>query len=454
MRFQLPHPFVLLLGAVGVAAALTWVIPAGEYQRRTDADTGRTVVIAGTYERLDAAPVGPMAAVLAVPRGIIAGADVILTILFVGGAFALLDATGALARLVGALVGATRRPRTIVVAVSLAFATLGALENMQEEIVALAPVLILLSRGLGFGHITAVAMSIGAAVVGAAFGPTNPFQTGIALRFAELPPVTMPALRFGLLAAAVATWIAWTLAMAARDDVRPTGIGGGNPSGIGGGNPLGLPASEPATRRDAVLLALVLLPFVPYVYGVLQFDWGFNELSALFLVSGFAVGLVSGRDLTATTTGLLKGMEAMLAAGLFVGVARAISVVMTDGRIIDTILYSLAVPLAQFPGTVATLLMVPAHAVLHLAVPSVSGQAVLTMPIMAPLSDLLGVSRDAAVIAYQTGAGLSDMLVPTNGAVLAVLLSAGVPYGRWLRFALPGALLVGLIGAIGIFLSA
>lgn len=439
MRLQLPHPFVLLLGAVGIAAALTWIIPAGEYQRRTDADTGRTVVIAGTYAPVNAAPVGPMAAVLAVPRGIIAGADVILTILFVGGAFALLDATGALARLVGALVGATRRPRTIVVAVSLGFATLGALENMQEEIVALAPVLILLSRGLGFGNVTAVAMSIGAAAVGAAFGPTNPFQTGIALRFAELPPVTIPAIRFGLMAAAVATWIAWTLAMASRDDVK------GEVRAI---------STEPATRRDALLLALVLLPFVPYVYGVLQLDWGFNELSALFLVAGFAVGLVSGRDLTATTTGFLKGMEAMLAAGLFVGVARAISVVMTDGRIIDTILYSLAVPLAQFPGTIATLLMVPMHAVLHLAVPSVSGQAVLTMPIMAPLSDLLGVSRDAAVIAYQTGAGLSDMLVPTNGAVLAVLLSAGVPYGRWLRFAAPGVVLVGVIGAIGIILSA
>lgn len=439
MRLQLPHPFVLLLGAVGIAAALTWLIPAGEYQRRTDADTGRTVVIAGTYAPVDAAPVGPMAAVLAVPRGIIAGADVILTILFVGGAFALLDATGALARLVGALVGATRRPRTIVVAVSLGFATLGALENMQEEIVALTPVLILLSRGLGFGNVTAVAMSIGAAAVGAAFGPTNPFQTGIALRFAELPPVTIPAIRFGLMAAAVATWIAWTLAMASRDDVK------GEVRAI---------STEPATRRDAVLLALVLLPFVPYVYGVLQLDWGFNELSALFLVAGFAVGLVSGRDLTATTTGFLKGMEAMLAAGLFVGVARAISVVMTDGRIIDTILYSLAVPLAQFPGTLATLLMVPMHAVLHLAVPSVSGQAVLTMPIMAPLSDLLGVSRDAAVIAYQTGAGLSDMLVPTNGAVLAVLLGAGVPYGRWLRFAVPGVLLVGVIGAIGIILAA
>jgi uncharacterized ion transporter superfamily protein YfcC len=438
MRLRLPHPFVLLLGAVGVAAALTWIIPAGEYQRRTDAATGRTVVVAGTYARVEAEPVGPLAAVLAVPRGIVAGADVILTILLVGGAFALLESTGALARLVGALVGQTRRPRTLVIAVSLAFATLGALENMQEEIVALVPILIVLSRGLGFGSVTALAMSAGAAAVGAAFGPTNPFQTGLALRFAELPALTLPGLRFGLMAAAVTVWIAWTLAMTSRDDVRLAGSA----------RPVG-----PATPRDALLLGLVLAPFIPYVIGVLRLEWGFNELSALFLAAGFAVGLVSGLDLTATATGFLKGMETMLAASLFVGVARAISLVLTDGHVIDTIVYSLAVPLARFPGRAAALMMIPMHTLLHVPVPSVSGQAVLTMPIMAPLSDLLGVSRDAAVIAYQTGGGLADLVVPTNGALLAVLLSAGVPYGRWLRFAVPGALLVGIIGAIGVVLA-
>ncbi|HQR31670.1 MAG TPA: YfcC family protein, partial [Blastocatellia bacterium] len=220
MNLRLPHPFVLLLGAVAVAALLTWIIPAGEYQRRKDEATGREVVIAGTYARVAAAPVGLKAALLAVPRGIIAGADVILTILFVGGAFAFLEATGALARLVGMLVGRTRRPRTIVIAVSLAFATLGALENMQEEIIALVAVLVLLSRGLGFGNVTALAMSAGAAAVGAAFGPTNPFQTGIALRFAEMPPMTIPVIRFSLLIGAVTVWIVWTLAMASRDDVH------------------------------------------------------------------------------------------------------------------------------------------------------------------------------------------------------------------------------------------
>jgi hypothetical protein len=254
LSFRLPHPFVLLLAVVGLAAVLTWLIPAGAYQRRNDAATGREVVVAGTYARVEAAPVGLKAALLAVPRGIIAGADVILTILLVGGAFALLEATGALARLVASLVGRTKRPRTVVVAVSLAFATLGALENMHEEIIALVPVLVVLSRGLGFGSITALAMSVGAAVVGAAFGPTNPFQTGIALRFAELPPLTIPTIRFGLLIGAVAVWIAWTLLMAPRDDVRPA---------------VAPPTDVRATGRDGLLLALVVVPFIPYVIGAL-----------------------------------------------------------------------------------------------------------------------------------------------------------------------------------------
>lgn len=439
MRLRLPHPLVLLLGGVAVAALLTWVLPAGAYQRHTDPGTGREVVVAGTYARVAATPVGPMAAVLAVPQGIVAGADVIAVVLFVGGAFALLDSTGALARLVGALVGRTRRPRLVVILICLVFATFGALENMQEEIIALIPVLLVLSRGLGFGAVTALGMSVGAAAVGSAFGPTNPFQTGIALRIAGLPAMSQPALRFAFFGAAVAVWIAWTLAMTGRDDVRPE---------------VTAPAHTPTTRRDLLLLSLVVLPFVPYVCGVVRYDWGFNELTAIFLVVGFTIGLVSGLDLSATAVAYLKGMEGLLAAALFIGVARAISVVLTDGHVIDTIVYGLASPLSHFSGRAAALFMIPAHALIHIPVVSMSGQAVLTMPIMAPVADLLGVRRDAAVLAYQTGAGLMDIITPTSGAVLAILMGARVGYGRWLRFAIPGVLLVAVVGIVGVVLAA
>ena len=136
-----------------------------------------------------------------------------------------------------------------------------------------------------------------------------------------------------------------------------------------------------------------------------------------------------------------------------IGVARAISVVLTEGLVMDTIVHGLANPLVHSPGVLAGLLMVPIHALLHVPVVSVSGQAVLTMPIMAPLADLLGLSRDAAVLAYQTGAGLMDMITPTNGALLAMLFRAQLPFGRWLRFAIPGALLVAVVGLVGIVMA-
>lgn len=438
MKFRLPHPLVLLLGCVAIAVALTWVIPAGKFEMREDAATGRQVVIPGTYARVDATPVGVMGALTAVPRGFVAGADIILLVLFVGGTFGLLESTGALTRLVGALVGRTRRPSIVVILISLSFATLGALENMHEEIIALVPVLLVLSRGLGFGAITALAISLGAAVVGSAFGPTNPFQTAIALKAAQLPQLSQAGLRFSLLVAAVAVWIAWTLAMTSRDDVRPEVM----------------PATQaPARSRDLLLLGIALAPFVPYVYGVLELGWEFNQLSGLFLVAGFAIGLTSGYSLSSTATAFLKAMEGMLAASIYIGVARAISIALADGQILHTILNSLASALAGVPGQLSVLLMIPVHVVLHVPVPSVSGQAVLTMPVFAPLCDLLGVSRDAAVFAYQTGAGLTDMITPSNGALLAMLAGAQVGYGRWLRFALPGGLLVALVGIAGIFLA-
>jgi hypothetical protein len=124
------------------------------------------------------------------------------------------------------------------------------------------------------------------------------------------------------------------------------------------------------------------------------------------------------------------------------------ALVLDDGRVVDTILHALVTPLSHVPALVAVLLMVPFHALLHVPVPSVSGHAVLTMPLFAPIADLLGFSREAAVISYQTGAGLTEMITPTNGALMAVLLAAGVPLQRWLRFAAAGIAVLVLVGVV------
>jgi len=162
-------------------------------------------------------------------------------------------------------------------------------------------------------------------------------------------------------------------------------------------------------------------------------------------------GLWGGLGLQGTTTAYLEGMQSMLPAAMLVGVARSISLVLSDGHVIDTILQSLASPLSHSSPVAATLLMIPVQSLIHVFVPSVSGQAVLTMPVFVPLGDLLHLPRLATVLAYQMGAGLTELLTPTNGALMAVLLAAGVPFQRWLRFAVVGvgiALVVGIAGIV------
>ena len=439
-RLRLPHPYLLLVVCVAIAAAFTWILPAGEYDRRDDPATGRRVVVAGTYHAVEARPVGAFGVAVAVPRGFIAGADVIISILLIGGAWVVVDRMGTLSRAVGALVRRLRRRGLLAIPLmTLLFASMGAIENMQEEIIPMIPVLLLLGRRLGVDAVTVVAMSAGAAIVGSAFGPTNPFQAGIAMKLAELPPLAGGGLRLAMFAVGVALWSLWTLRHARRNRVAVVVDAEVD--------------QAPFTGRDGVIMTLVLLPFAAYVYGALALGWGFNELSGAFFVGAIAAGLVGGLRLDGTIKSYIEGMQLLLPAAMLVGVARSISLVLADGRVIDTILNALATPLSGVSSATAAILMVPLHTIIHVPVSSVSGQAALTMPVLVPLSDLIGLSRQITVLAYQTGAGLCDMITPTNGALLAVLLAADVPLPRWLRFAAGGWVIMTAVGIAGILVA-
>ena len=436
MTLRLPHPLVLLLGGVAAAAVLTWILPAGEFYRRDDAATGRRVVVAGTYHRVQAAPVGPVASLVAVPRGFVEAADVVAVILFVGGAWVVVDRLGTLGRLVGGIASRFRHRTLLAIpVVSVFFATMGALENMQEEIIPIVPVLLLLGRRLGIDAVAVVGMSAGAAMIGSAFGPTNPFQAGIAMKLAELPPLSGGGVRLATFVAATALWIAWTMRYAARARVEDAASERGE--------------EQRASARDISIFLLMLLPMGAYVYGALALGWGFNELSAGFLAGGIAAGLVGGLGVRGTIDAYLEGMQGLVPAALMVGVARSISLVLADGHVIDTILVDLSGPLAHTSAMTAAYLMIPFHVLIHIVVSSVSGHAVLTMPVLVPLSDLVGVSRQVTVMAYQIGAGLTELLTPTNGSLMAILLAAGVSYHRWMRFALVGTLITALVGVVG-----
>ena len=419
-----PHPLALMVGCVLVAALLTWVLPAGKYERREDPATGRNVVVAGTYTRVSQQPVGPLEAFVAIPKGIVDAASVIALVFLIGGGFTVVERTGTFLRLVNGLVRRLRGRGILVIPVaSVAFALGGIMMQMQEELIAFVPVLLLLVRQLGFTPVTAVAMSLGSAAVGAAFSPVNPFQVIIAQKVAELPTGSGLGFRLAFLVPALGIWIAGTMYHARRTRTAAEAA----------------PREEavPLDWRDTTVLVAILTAFAVYFYGAQRLGWEFNELAALFFLIGVLAGLLGGMGIGRTTDAFVDGFRSMALAALLIGFARAIYVVLNEGQIVDTIVHGMFTPIAGLPPTFSALGMMVLQATLHVPVPSTSSQAVLTLPLLVPLSDLIGLSRQVTVLAYQYGAGMCDAITPTNGALMAMLAAAGVRYEDWIRFAAP-----------------
>jgi uncharacterized ion transporter superfamily protein YfcC len=430
---RMPHPFALLVGCVFLAAALSYVVPAGEYERHEDAATKRQTVVPGSYHRVPANPVTPFRSLIAIPRGMADAASVIFLVFLVGGAITVVEKTGAFKTGVLWLVHRFRgRPHWIVPVCCVAFATGGVVEGMWEEVVALVPVLLLLARMAGFDALTAVAMSIGAAGIGGAFSPLNPFNVGIAQKIAELPLLSGLGFRLAILIPAVTIWTWGTMRHAARHRrVHVDEI-----------------AADPAINpRHALILVLLLATFAGYVVGVLRYDWGFDELGAIFFAMGILAGALGGLGISGISDAFIEGFRSMAYAATLIGVARAIFVVLGDGKIVDTMIQAMVSPLQQLPRTVFVLGMAVVQTVISIPVPSSSGRAVLTLPILVPASDLLGVSRQVTVLAYQYGAGVLGQMLPTDGALMAVLALAGVRFDRWVRFCLP---LCAILFALGL----
>ncbi len=424
-RFRFPHPLTLLVACILLAAALTWVLPAGQFERREDPATGRNVVVPGTYHRVEPQPVTPFQALVGIPRGMADAAAVVFYVFLVGAAFAVVERTGALEKLVNWLVARLSRRGLLVIPIaSVAFGLGGVFIQMQEELIAFVPVLLLLTARLGFNPLVAVAMSAGASAIGASFSFINPFQVGIAQKVSELPLLSGWQFRLGFLLPAMAIWIGATMLYARRTRRAPVQSSGA------------LPAAQAGWRQAAVLIT-VLAAFIAFMVGVLKYGWDFDQLAAVFFLMGAVAGLVGGLRVSGTVEGFVEGFRNIAFAALLIGFARGIYIVLDEGRVVDTIVNGLFSPVATLPTSIAALGMMVVHSIVHVPVPSTSGQAVLTLPLLVPLSDLIGLSRQVTVLAYQYGAGLCEVLTPTNGALMAILAAAGVRFEDWLRFAVP-----------------
>jgi uncharacterized ion transporter superfamily protein YfcC len=429
-----------MVSCVLLAAALSYVIPAGRFERRTDIVPGRSVVVPGTYQRVEQRPVGLFQAMVAIPKGMVDAASVIFYVFVVGGAFAVVERTGALRRMVDWLLALLRRREILIIpAACVLFGLGGILIQMQEELIAFVPVLLLLSRRLGYDPLTAVAISLGAAAVGAAFSPINPFQVQIAQQVSGLPLLSGAGYRIAVLVPAMGVWI-WATMRHATSHRTPV-------------EPVTVPPAAVGHARQTAVLILVVATFIVFIVGERRYEWDFDQLAGLFFIMAVLAGLIGGLRIQGTADALVEGFRSMAYASLLIGFARGIYIVMDQGAIVDSIVNGLFAPLQRLPLALSALGMMGVQTLIHFPVPSTSGQAVLTLPILVPLSDLLGLSRQVTVLAYQYGAGLCELLTPTNGALMAMLAACNVSYDWWFRFLLRVYLILAGLAALALIVA-
>jgi uncharacterized ion transporter superfamily protein YfcC len=448
--FRVPHTLVLLLAINVAALVLTYVLPAGSYQRVEVPDSpGRMAVVPGTYAVTpDIEPPSPLAVFTSIPRGLEAAAEIIFFIFIIGGAFAVLRATGAIDALLGtALRRLGHRPLLLVSGGLLLFAAGSSAIGMAEEYLPFVPILVTLALALRFDAVVGVAIVAIGSAVGYGVATINPFTVLIAQDIAGIAPGS--GLGFRLLLTAffipIGAHHVWRYARRVRENPAHSLVAGIAPP------PMERPHdAAPMTAIQRLVLALAMLALAVVVWGLVRRGWYLIEMSAMFVALTIAIAAAARIQPDTAAKLFGEGASELTMTALLVGFARAIQVVLESGGVIDTIVHGLSVPLASLGPSLAAVGMFMVQSMINLFIPSGSGQAYVTMPIMAPLADVVGVSRQVAVLAFQFGDGFTNILVPTNPVIISMLAIGGVPYERWLRFVVPFILEVWLFGSLAL----
>ncbi len=442
MKIRLPDTILLLLGFLAIFTLFTWIIPAGEYDRHIV--DGRELVVPGSYEVVKSAPVGPGGFLLAPIRGFIEAGQIIAFVFFVAGAFGVINRTKAIEAALQRVVGFSRnhpsRKKAVIPLVMVAFSLAGATFGMSEEVLMFVLITLPFSFALGYDSIVGVAIPFVGAGAGFAGAFLNPFTVGIAQGIAEIAPFSGWEYR-------IVVWVVFTAlailfvtrSLMYERDKKQKGEH--------------LENSElPFEGKHKFVLGIISAGLILLVVGVNVFDWYINEIGALFLVIAVLSAVVFGLTVNEALEGFFQTASEMLRVVMVIAIAKGILIVATEGKIIDTILHGMSSGVEDFPREVSVQLMFFMQSFLNFFLPSGSGQAALTMPIMTPLSDLLGISRQTAVLAFQFGDGLSNMIIPTSGVTMGVLTLANIPYEKWFKWMLPLMILFFLVAMVMLIL--
>lgn len=418
-KFTLPNTYVIIAILIVLAAVMTWFVPGGQYVK---ADDGTL-----SYETVSSIP-QTWQVFTAIYHGFVKQAGIIIFILVVGGAFWLLNATGAVeAGIKRFIVRIGKRDKLVLVALTVLFSLAGAVFGMSEETIPFVGIVVPLTISMGYDAFMGMLIVYVASNVGFSSAFLNPFTVGIAQGMADLPLFSGMGYRLFCWAFLTLLLVVFVLVYARALRLRSGTCPVGAPS------PVGEPV-EPLTRRQSWILIVLLLTVVALIVGVTCFEWYMAEITGLFLAMGIICAIIAGFDSDRTVKELMAGAKDILSAALVVGFASGIIVILQDGKIVDSILHSMQEGL-DGGGKVGSLsAMYGIQAVINFIIPSATAKAAITIPIMAPFADMTGVSRQAMVLAFQFGDGFTNMITPTSGVLVAALAMARIPYSKWVRW--------------------
>lgn len=453
--FKIPHVFIFLFWIIIICSLLTYVIPSGSFERITK-DYGsmtQTVVVPNSYKEIPknyslkaaligenieekSSPVSVIGILSAIPKGLGDSAILVFYVFIVGALFSLIQQTGAINAFLYSLIAKFKnRPKLLIFLIYMTIFSGSSFMGIGPETIALIPVFLFLSKRLGYDRLFGFALLSVPVYLGWSSGVTNPFTVQIAQTIAELPIGS--GIGFRLILFVVYAAIGFFFITRYGDKIKKKPSLSLMKNDHFNLDEFGSFEEENLERKHIYILLFFILSYAAILISVQTIGWGLIEMSACFIGILIIIAKIAGMSGDEAMSAFTEGLKVMIVPALVVGVARGISVVLQEGMIIDTILYSASEVLISMPKIVAAEGMLFFQSGLNFFIPSASGQALVSMPLMTPMSDILGISRQTAVLAYILGDGLSNLIIPTNGVLMAMLGLAKVPFEKWFKLVLP-----------------
>lgn len=447
-KINIPHTFTIIFGLIVIIAVLTWIIPSGEFDRVVK--DNRLVVVPNTYKTVEPNPQGIDDIFRAPIDGFVDAAEVVGFVLLVGGAFGIVNRTGAIEAGIAGVISKFKGKELLIIPISMMLFGLGGTTfGMAEETLPFYMIFIPLMISLGYDSLTAISIVFIGAAAGACASTINPFSVGIAQALAQLAPGTGITYRVIIFIAYMVISIGFVMWYAKKVKETPTksivyeidlenkGITTEEISKI-----------KTITKKEILVLLVFGGGMTIMVWGVLNNGWYIPQISMCFVAIGVLSGIVGRLSQQVISESFIEGAKDLGSAALAIALSRGIVIVAQNGFIIDTILNSAAGFLGSLPNIIFIYITFFLEAILAFLIPSSSGLASLTIPVLAPLGDLVNISAQVIVTAYQFGVGLTNFITPTSGVLMGALAVAKIPFSKWVKFIMPILLILILISLI------